>query len=324
MRKIFINDFGRLRSGWRVVLFILLVIAISLLLTIAIRIAYAYVTASGVALPRATFVWDMLYRLSVLATALAAGYLCTRVLEGLPWRSLGLTLHRGWLKDLLIGTAIGFAALVVAAAIAKLGGGLHFSFSKGGLAGIARSMIGSAVLLIVAALAEEAMFRGYGLQTLARARLASLGVLLTCALFGLGHLGNPNVVPGFTMANTALAGVWLGVAYLRTRSLWFPLGVHWAWNWALGWFFGLPISGANIVSHPLLEASDTGPFWLTGGSYGIEGGFACTIAMLLFTIYTWRTSLVSATPELLKMTSEEYPTTPRPVLSTGQSADYAD
>jgi hypothetical protein len=168
-------------------------------------------------------------------------------------------------------------------------------------------MIGSAGLLIVAALAEEAMFRGYGLQTLARARLASLGVLLTCALFGFVHLGTPNVVPGFTMANTALAGVWLGVAYLRTRSLWFPLGVHWAWNWALGWFFGLPVSGANLVSHPFLAANDTGPFWLTGGSYGIEGGLAGTIALLLFTIYTWRTSLVSATPELLKMTSEENP-----------------
>ncbi len=323
MRKIFINDFGRLRSGWRVALFILLITAISLLLTIALRFAYAFVSTSGVALPRAAFVWDMLYRLSLLATALVAGYLCARVLEGLPWRSLGLTLHRRWWWDLLIGSAIGFAAILIAVAIAKLGGGLQLSFSNDGLPGIARSMIGSAGLLMVAALAEEALFRGYGLQTLARARLASTGVLLTCALFGFVHLANPNAVPGFTMANTALAGVWLGVAYLRTRSLWFPLGVHWGWNWALGWFFGLPISGAKIVSHPLLEASDTGPFWLTGGSYGVEGGLAGTIAMLLFTIYTWRTSLVSATPELLKMTSEENPALPSPVLSDRPADEHA-
>ena len=323
MRKLFINEFGRLRSGWRVTLFILLITAISLLLTIALRFAYAFVSTSGVALPRAAFVWDMLYRLSLLATALVAGYLCARVLEGLPWRSIGLTLHRRWWWDLLIGSAIGFAAILIAVAIAKLGGGLQLSFSNDGLPGIARSMIGSAGLLMVAALAEEALFRGYGLQTLARARLASTGVLLTCALFGFVHLANPNAVPGFTMANTALAGVWLGVAYLRTRSLWFPLGVHWGWNWALGWFFGLPISGAKIVSHPLLEASDTGPFWLTGGSYGVEGGLAGTIAMLLFTIYTWRTSLVSATPELLKMTSEENPALPSPVLSDRPADEHA-
>ncbi len=323
MRKLFINEFGRLRSGWRVTLFILLITAISLLLTIALRFAYAFVSTSGVALPRAAFMWDMLYRLSLLATALVAGYLCARVLEGLPWRSIGLTLHRRWWWDLLIGSAIGFAAILIAVAIAKLGGGLQLSFSNDGLPGIARSMIGSAGLLMVAALAEEALFRGYGLQTLARARLASTGVLLTCALFGFVHLANPNAVPGFTMANTALAGVWLGVAYLRTRSLWFPLGVHWGWNWALGWFFGLPISGAKIVSHPLLEASDTGPFWLTGGSYGVEGGLAGTIAMLLFTIYTWRTSLVSATPELLKMTSEENPALPSPVLSDRPADEHA-
>ena len=323
MRKIFINDFGRLRSGWRVALFILLITAISLLLTIGLRFAYVYVTEIGVALPRAAFVWDMLYRLSLLATALAAGYLCARILEGLPWRSLGLTLHRRWWWDLIIGSAIGFAAILIGVAVAKLGGGLHLSFSNDGLPGVARSMIGSAGLLMVAALAEEALFRGYGLQTLARARLASTGVLLTCALFGFVHLANPNAVPGFTMLNTALAGVWLGVAYLRTRSLWFPLGVHWGWNWALGWFFGLPISGASIVSHPLFEANDTGPFWLTGGSYGLEGGLAGTIAMLLFTIYTWRTSLISATPELLKMTSEENPAPPSPVLSDRSADEHA-
>jgi membrane protease YdiL (CAAX protease family) len=323
MRKIFINDFGRLRSGWRVALFILVITAISLLLTIALRFAYAFVTTSGVTVPRAAYVWDMLYRLSLLVTALAAGYLCARVLEGLPWRSLGLTLHRRWWWDLLIGSAIGFAAILIGVAVAKLGGGLHLSFSNEGLPGVARSMIGSAGLLMVAALAEEALFRGYGLQTLARARLASTGVLLTCALFGFVHLANPNAVPGFTMLNTALAGVWLGVAYLRTRSLWFPLGVHWGWNWALGWFFGLPISGANIVSHPLIAANDTGPFWLTGGSYGLEGGLAGTIAMLLFTIYTWRTSLVSATPELLKMTSEENPALPSPVLSDRPADEHA-
>jgi membrane protease YdiL (CAAX protease family) len=316
MRGIFINEFGRLRSGWRVGLYVVLIIAISFVLTIALRIAYATAAASGLVIPRRAYVWDMFFRVSLLVTALVAGYLCARVLEGLPWRSLGLTLHSGWLRDLLVGSLIGFVAIVVGVAVAMLGGGLKLSLSDDGLAGIGRSLIGSSVLLMVAALAEEVMFRGYGLQTLARARLASLGVLLTCAFFSLVHLSNPNAVPGFTLVNTALAGVWFGVAYLRTRSLWFPLGMHWAWNWALGWFFGLPISGAKIVSHPLIEANDTGPFWLTGGSYGIEGGLAGTIAMLLFTIFTWRTSLVSATPELLKMTSEENPAK----LST----DYAD
>jgi hypothetical protein len=112
-------------------------------------------------------------------------------------------------------------------------------------------------------------------------------------------------VPGVTFANTALAGIWLGAAYLRTRSLWFPLGVHFAWNWALGWFFGLPISGINLVANPFLKGNDLGPAWLTGGTYGIEGGVACTMALIISTLFIWRTRLVSATPELKKLTSEE-------------------
>lgn len=323
MHKIFINEFGRLRSGWRVLLFVFAFIAISLLLATALRIGYAIVLQVAPIPPRSDFVSNVIFRASLLASALGAGYLCARLFEGLPWRSLGLTLHASWFRDLVIGSAVGFASLVVAVAVARAGRGLSFSFNDVELASVGRSMIGSAVLLIVAALAEEAMFRGYALQTLTRAKLAWLGVLLTSVPFGLVHLSNPNVVPVVTFANTVLAGLWLAVAYLRTRSLWLPLGVHWSWNWALGWFFGLPVSGINLVSHPLLNARDEGPSWLTGGSYGIEGGLACTIALVLSIIFLWRTSWVSPTPELKRLTSEENPSTPSTVVSIRPADDHA-
>lgn len=116
--------------------------------------------------------------------------------------------------------------------------------------------------------------------------------------------------------NTALAGVWLAVAYLRTRSLWFPLGIHWAWNWALGSVFGLPVSGiTEIAPHPLLQGTDLGPAWLTGGSYGIEGGLACTITLIVSAIFIWRTRLVSATPQMIRLTSQENPTEANLVVS---------
>jgi hypothetical protein len=72
----------------------------------------------------------------------------------------------------------------------------------------------------------------------------------------------------------------------------------------------LPISGGSVGSSPILRGNDVGPAWLTGGSYGIEGGVACTVALILFTLFTWHTRLVSPTPELLKLTSEENPVTP--------------
>ncbi|HYK22520.1 MAG TPA: CPBP family intramembrane glutamic endopeptidase [Pyrinomonadaceae bacterium] len=314
MRKIFINDFGRLRSGWRLLAYIALVFIFSFFLTLAGRVAYAVVVGTRL-VSYADLVAGGVYRIGLLIIALAAGYLCARGLEELPWKSLGLTFHKGWLRDLAIGSAVGFASLVVAVGIAMLGSGLRFSINDAATTSITKSMLGLAGVFVVAALAEEALFRGYGLQTMARAGLAWVGVLLTLLLFGLAHEDNPNVVPLVTFTNTALAGLWLAVAYLRTRSLWLPLGVHWSWNWALGWFFGLPVSGMRLGSHPLLKASDAGPFWLTGGSYGIEGGVACTISLALFTFFLWRTRWLSATPELKKLTSEENPATPSTVLS---------
>lgn len=320
--RFFFNDAGRLRSGWRVLLFVLVLIAALMLLATVLRVAYAVLQNFGPAIPHAEFIADVIFRLTMLGAALGAGYLCARLIEGLPWRSLGVTLHQGWFRDLLIGFAMGFASLVVAVVIASAAGGLRFSFA-GAITAMLRSLAGTLVILFVAALAEEALFRGYGLQTLSRAHLAWLGLLLTSVPFGLAHLSNPNVVRGVTFANTALAGIWLGVAYLRTRSLWFPLGVHWSWNWGLGWFFGLPISGINLVSNPLFKGNDLGPAWLTGGSYGIEGGVACTIALVVFTILIWRLPWVHATPELYKLTSEENPVLPAPVLSIQPADDAA-
>jgi membrane protease YdiL (CAAX protease family) len=323
MRKIFINEVGRLRSGWRLLLFILAGIAAWFVIGAVLWVAYAVVSAVAPQLRPSFFAADAIFRLSMLASALGAGYLCARLLEGLPWRSLGLTLHVGWLRDLIIGSAVGFVSLAVAVGIATAGGGLLFSLNAAAVTSLLRSMIGSGALLVVAALAEEAMFRGYGLQTLARARLVWLGLLLTSVPFGLAHLDNPNVVPIVTFANTTIAGIWLGAAYLKTRSLWLPLGVHWAWNWALGWFFGLPISGINVVSNPLFKGTDIGPAWLTGGTYGIEGGIGCTVALILSTLFLWRTSWLSATPELAQLTSEENPATPEPVLTIRPVDDHA-
>lgn len=323
MSRIFVNESGRLRSGWRALLFSFVSLAILLAIGIFLRIVYLVLFELG-PLPRLDFLPDFIFRISMLIASLGAGYVCARWLEGLPWRSLGLTFHQNWLRDLLVGFAIGFAALAIAVGIAAAAGGLRFSFGgTGTIATVMRSLVGSAFTLCVAALAEEALFRGYPLQTFSRARLAWVGIMVTLLFFGYVHLSNPNATLGMTFINTCIAGLWLGIGYLRTRSLWFPLGLHWSWNWALGAFFGLPVSGIELVSHPLFRGSDAGPQWLTGGNYGIEGGIAGTIALVFVTLFTWRTRLVSATPELKKLTSEENPVLPSPVVTIRPADDAA-
>ena len=308
LKQVFINSSGRLRSGWRLLIFFLIVVILSVLfgaVTKTVEQMVQFAPSSGVA----RYLENVLFRVLFLTVALLAGYVCTRWLEGLPWRSLGLWFHAGWARDFVVGSVIGIASLALATAIATAGGGLSFTISgRAALAQVGQTLLFSGALFILAALAEEALFRGYPLQTLTRANLAWLGVFLTSVPFAAIHLRNPNVAAGFTFINTALAGVWLAVAYLRTRSLWFPLGVHWSWNWALGSLFGLPVSGlTNLAPHPLMRGTDVGPAWLTGGSYGIEGGLACTIILIFSTLFILRTRLVSATPEMKSLTSQENP-----------------
>src|ERR1700752_1260233 len=115
--NILFNQFGRLRSGWRLLIFALPLWFFTIVLAIAVRLLYQLVTAWGIQIPHRQFVFELIFRTGLLVFALGFGYLCARILEDLPWRSLGLTFHKGWFKDLAIGFGLGFAALAVAVAI---------------------------------------------------------------------------------------------------------------------------------------------------------------------------------------------------------------
>jgi membrane protease YdiL (CAAX protease family) len=313
IREVFLNEAGRLRSGFRLTIFFAAYFALSILFEGSRPAFHAVVQQANPGL--APHIDQLVFRIGLLLAAVLTGWACNYWFEGLPWRALGLTSHQHWSRDFVVGSAVGSVSLLVAALIVIAGKGVHLSTgAQFAWLPFVRALTGATVIFFFAALAEEAGFRGYPLQTLTRAKLVSLGIVLTSVPFALLHWQNPGATIVST-ANTALAGVWLAVAYLRTRSLWFPLGIHWSWNLVQGPVLGLAVSGQNFSSHTLLRATDLGPAWLTGGRYGIEGGVACTIALLLSTGFILWTRLVSATPELKQMTSEENPVRCTPIES---------
>src|SRR5215813_8898371 len=289
----FLNDEGHLRSGWRLAIFGIAFIICAQVTEIVLFFSFSAVLGRSHQ-DMITSYWSVAAgHGSLLISALIVGWLCGKLLEELPFRALGCSPHSGWLRNFGLGSALGAASLLLAALFATVTSGIHFSFDHAGARPIGQTLTLSLFLFLFAGFAEEILFRGYPLQTLTRARLAWVGVLLTSVPFAAVHLANPNVVPGLTFVNTALAGVWLAIAYLRTRSLWLPFGLHWSWNWAQASLLGLPVSGINrIAPAPLLKAINAGPDWLTGGAYGIEGGAACTVALLVSTIVIWRTKLI--------------------------------
>jgi membrane protease YdiL (CAAX protease family) len=290
----FLNEEGHLRSGWRLAIFAIAFFICAQLSEVLLLRGIAGVQHRSV-LEVASSNWGFISgHGAILISAGLVGWACGALFEELPFRALGSSPHPGWLWNLGIGSALGAGSLLLAALLATVTRGIHFRFDTAGPRSIGTTIAVSAFIFVFAAAAEEILFRGYPLQTFTRANLAWLGILLTSVPFAAVHLNNPNVVPGFTFLNTALAGVWLAVAYLRTRSLWLPLGLHWSWNWTQASLLGLPVSGIDrIAPAPLLRAINSGPDWLTGGSYGIEGGAACTLALLISTLIIWRTKLFS-------------------------------
>ena len=316
MADFFYNDAGRLRSVWRLAVFATAFLAVATAVFMLTDFAGALLLPRGVY----KFLFDGSPRFvieSVLLFAPAAliGWGCALMLEELPWRSLGWALHRGWLRDALFGTFAGGVAVGLAALAGLVAGSYTFSVADM-TGGVLKTLVASFVIFLLGAAAEEMLFRGYPLQTLMRSWPLWVALLPASAPFALVHLLNPNVAPGFTFVNTALAGVWLGVAYWRTRSLWFPLGLHFGWNWVQGALLGSPVSGLKgITPRPLLSFADVGPAWLGGGAYGIEGGAACTLALVVATLFTWRTGLLTATPEMRQYTDGENPNPQTPRLT---------
>jgi membrane protease YdiL (CAAX protease family) len=279
MRSLFFNDNGRIRSGWRATVFLVSFVFLSVFFIFGSIVVLAQLpfgqSASGF-LPLV-----VPFGISTVIAVLL-GWLCGKYFEGLPFFALGITLRRGWLKHLAIGSLVGAVTLISTILIAIMSGGMSLAVNHESIPeNITTGLISTFVIFAVGAASEETLFRGYALQTLFRAKLTPIGIGLTSLMFATAHNGNPDASI-LSWLNTLLAGVWFAAAYLKTLDLWFPLGIHLMWNWLQGPVFGINVSGiAEFSPDPVLRATDVGPAWLTGGGYGIEGGLACTIALII-------------------------------------------
>jgi membrane protease YdiL (CAAX protease family) len=127
---------------------------------------------------------------------------------------------------------------------------------------------------VPAAVHEELLFRGYAFQKLHRWNRA-VGLLLFALVFAALHAGNV-AVSYLGLLNIFLGGILLGLAYERYGRLWFPIGLHLAWNLMSGPILGHEVSGYDSELTVFLERG-TGPAWLTGGEFGIEGSVWMTV-----------------------------------------------
>lgn len=177
-------------------------------------------------------------------------------------------------RELALGAAFGAALIGLCAALVILTTEVRHARGTG------FPWAELALVFVPAVLHEELLFRGYPFQKLARANRPFAVIFVALVFAGL-HAGNSSVTP-LAIANIFLGGVLLGLAYLRYGRLWFPIGLHLAWNLMTGPVLGHEVSGYHSFRSLLVE-SGHGPGWLSGGEFGIEGSVWMT-AVELFAI----------------------------------------
>ena len=163
-------------------------------------------------------------------------------------------------KGILAGLAIFTSVVGIAFAL-----GIYRIVGTGHASAMLVPLVSVAVL---PAFTEELLFRGILFRWIEEFAGSWVALAMTSALFGLAHIFNPGATWFSSFAIAAEAGLLLGGSYMLTRSLWMPVGLHAAWNFAEGPIFGVPVSGGPSTG--LIHASINGPQLVTGGSFGLE------------------------------------------------------
>jgi CAAX protease family protein len=236
------------------------------------------------------------FSLLLLPALLGLYAFLTRVLEGRPLGSVGFAFHPRWKNELWTGLIAGTVMMLAVAVAQSLLGIVRFSPAQGAAGRSVLAGMFLFLLFMAAAADEELVFRGYPFQRLVEVGGPVFAVIALSVLFGVAHLRNPSQTWISTL-NTTLVGVLLAICYLRTRALWLPLGIHFAWNFVQGFVLGLPVSGM-VFPAGILQAKISGPSWLSGGAYGPEGSILCLGVIAAGTVYFFVSRRIFTTSEM--------------------------
>lgn len=283
---------GRVRAGWRVVVFWIGAIVFGLAL-FRLRdaipsslLAEVYRNAAEAAI-YLFVVWVVLLLL-----------VGSRLLDRRPIADYGFHLDGTWWLDLGFGAVLGALLMVGIFVLELTMGWIRITgtfataepgqpFGLGILAGFV------AVLLVV--IQEEVIWRGYSIKNIAEGlnwkaigprRATLLAVLVVSVVFGLAHADNVDATALSTFNTVLIAVLVLSAGYVLTGQLAIPIGFHLGWNFlqvfVLGFYGGAARFGASFLA--IEEGDPAGRLW-TGMPYSNEGGLlssgACVVGFLL-------------------------------------------
>lgn len=245
---------------------------VAMLVAIAVSVAVLAVMQVAGNLLRDVLPRDVRGALMVLATIAALIAAQKLVLRRLGERKHDDLPLAGAVRGLVAGTFGAFLLFSLIVGIAALLGA-YFIVGWGGMSNWLMLFFTAG---ISAGFVEEFLFRGILFRWIEEFGGSWAALFITSALFGLAHIGNDNATwfSSFTIA--VEAGLMLGGAYMLTRSLWVPIGIHFGWNVTQGLVWDVPVSGNDVDG--LVDARLVGDPLISGGAFGLE---ASVIALVV-------------------------------------------
>jgi membrane protease YdiL (CAAX protease family) len=262
IKNILLNsDEKRLRAGWRILIFIVFFILMSRILSNVVLSIVGDLDKTESAY------WVFRGIIVIVASSLVV-WIIRKYFDKKTFISLGLRLDSLALKDFFLGFGISGLMIVPIFIILLISGLLEIkeiSWSGGGISAVFEIILWLFGIGLAVGWSEELAFRGYLLQNMKDGMGMFWAILLSCLLYGLLHMSNPN--------STILSGILIAIfgylrifGWLRSGQLWLSMGMHAGWDFLQGPIFGFPVSGMHTES--LIKHTISGREWITGGSFG--------------------------------------------------------
>jgi len=175
-------------------------------------------------------------------------------------------------NDIIIGTLLGL--VIMGLAYVSLWAAEEIIFTEFNFDVL--ELIYTILLFILVAILEEVLFRGYILKNLMLSFNKYIALIFSSIVFAIAHGANPNISL-FSLTGLFLAGIALGVSYIYTKNLWYPIAFHFSWNLFQS-LFGFNVSGQDIYS--IIEFTAPENNMMNGGQFGFEGSIFSLITEL--------------------------------------------
>lgn len=275
-KQIFVGPNG-LRAGWRLLIFMAIVVTMSKVAQMAIRRFFPAALDPTQLTPMRIIAPDLLF---CFILAVAAWVMSK--MEGRRPGQYGLPRGEALRKNFWVGLLIGLLATSTTVLAIFALHGLRFTSAAIHGATIFTAAAAWALAFLLAGLAEEFLFRGYAQFTLTTGMGFWPSAFLLSGLFGLVHAtnGGETILGDLSVVSF---GLLLCLFLRRTGNLWCAVGFHLGYDWGQTFLYGVPNSGL-LPSQSLLNASFNGPRWLTGGTVGPEASIFCPIVLAIVAI----------------------------------------